>query len=106
MAQFDVHRNVANRRAGVPYLVIVQSRLWDSAGTRLVVPLISATGAPGEATRLTPLFVVEGMPLSANPLLMFATLPRQLGPYVTHLDEADGERMIAAIDEAISRAYG
>ena len=40
MAQFDVHANRGARRTDVPYVVLVQSALFDSYRRRVVVPLL------------------------------------------------------------------
>lgn len=61
MAQFDVHRNTGRLRATIPYVVLVQSALYDRYKRRLVVPLVlrqslrSQTPAPA-ASRLNPVF--------------------------------------------------
>jgi toxin CcdB len=62
MAQFDVHRNTGKQRETIPYVVIVQSSLFDSYRRRVVIPLVrrsyldnaaSLAGAP-----LNPAFTV------------------------------------------------
>jgi hypothetical protein len=40
MAQFDVHRNDGPNRDAIPYVVIVQSSLFDEYRRRVVVPLV------------------------------------------------------------------
>ena len=40
MAQFDVHRNVGKQREVIPYVVIVQSSLFESYRRRVVIPLV------------------------------------------------------------------
>jgi toxin CcdB len=40
MAQFDVHRNTGKQREAIPYVVIVQSSLFDSYRRRVVIPLV------------------------------------------------------------------
>jgi toxin CcdB len=47
MAQFDVHRNTGKHRDRIPYVVIVQSALFDDYGRRVVVPLVK-TSAVGK----------------------------------------------------------
>jgi hypothetical protein len=40
MAQFDVHRNIGKQSVAIPYVVIVQSSLFDSYRRRVVIPLV------------------------------------------------------------------
>ena len=40
MAQFDVHRNVGKQREAIPFVVVVQSSLFDTYRRRVVVPLV------------------------------------------------------------------
>jgi hypothetical protein len=39
MAQFDVHRNPGRHRDRIPFVVVVQSSLYDGYRRRVVVPL-------------------------------------------------------------------
>lgn len=41
MAQFDVHRNPGRHRDNIPFVVIVQSSLYDSYRRRVVVPSVN-----------------------------------------------------------------
>jgi hypothetical protein len=41
MAQFDVHRNPGRHRDSIPFVVIVQSTLYDDYRRRVVVPLVN-----------------------------------------------------------------
>ncbi len=104
MAQFDVCRNGGRSRTGFPYLVIVQSRIFDSTARRLVVPMTTeVAGYPP----IAPAFDIEGRRVVADPLLMFATPRERLGPVVDSLaDDARSGMMIDAIDLVISRAWG
>ena len=62
MAQFDVHRNLGKHRDDIPYVVLVQSSLYDSYRRRVVVPLVrkAALGKPGNP-RFNPSFKIEGL---------------------------------------------
>jgi toxin CcdB len=40
MAQFDVHRNRGQNHDAIPYVVIVQSSIFDDYRRRVVVPLV------------------------------------------------------------------
>jgi toxin CcdB len=108
MAQFDVHVAPGRDRAAVPYVVVVQSRRFDQLGTRVVIPLMAVRTQPRtEGLTVTPAFTVEGSVVYLNPLEI-QTVPRsRLGKLVASLadDNASG-RIISAMDEVISRAYG
>ena len=43
MAQFDVHRNKGPLKESIPFVVIVQSSLFDRYRRRMVVPLVRRT---------------------------------------------------------------
>ena len=43
MPQFDVHRNKGTLRDAIPFVVIVQSSLFDGYKRRVVVPLVRRT---------------------------------------------------------------
>ena len=108
MAQFDVHVAPGRNRGAVPYVVIVQSRYFDQLTTRVVIPLMSSRTLPtSEGLTLTPAFTIQGKRVHLNPLEM-QTVPRSvLGKRVATLaDDNSSGRIIAAIDEMITRAYG
>ncbi|HYH22505.1 MAG TPA: CcdB family protein [Azospirillum sp.] len=104
MAQFDVHRARGAQRNGVPYVLIVQSKRFDSSGRRVVAPLLDAKLVQVSEAVLTPAFVVEGRNVVLNPLQIVSLPAGQLGDYVCSL-ESEGDRIIAAIDMLISRAW-
>jgi hypothetical protein len=57
--------------------------------------------------RLSPKFVTQDEQLVLNPLLMFTAPVLALGPVVVSLSaDDDASRVIAAIDEVITQAYG
>jgi len=105
LAQFDVHRSTGRARAGYPYLVVVQSAKFDrTATTRLVIPL---TPASPNYPAITPVFTIEERHVVLDPLLMFPIPVDRLGAFVTSLaDDESASRIIAAIDQAITTAYG
>ena len=72
MAQFDLHRNKGPRKDTIPYLVIVQSALFDGYRRRLVVPLVrhSVLGPGMAGTRINPSFKVRGATVVLHPLDM------------------------------------
>lgn len=106
MAQFDVYRNPGQTRQHVPFVVVVQSAIFDSYERRMVIPLVRASSfAQTEPTRFNPAFTVEGVRVILHPLEMSSIPASRLAEPVASLaDHGDG--IIAAIDELITRAYG
>src|SRR3990167_4410913 len=78
MPQFAVHKNTnAATKAAVPFLLDVQSDLIAELGTRVVVPLYTATAMKGKTLRpLTPTFKIDNqqyvMVLSVFPFMAVA----------------------------------
>jgi toxin CcdB len=108
MAQFDVHRNTGKQRESIPYIVVVQSSLFDSYRRRVVIPLVrrsnldkasSLSGAP-----LNPAFTVEGVEVVLHPLEIVSVATDQLGEKIATLEQ-EGDRITAAMDELLTRAW-
>ena len=106
MAQFDVHRNPGQNRDSIPFVVIVQSAAFDSYRRRVVAPLVrkSHVGTLHHA-RFNPGFTIKGVAVVLHPLEIVSVPVDKLGKPVASL-AAHGSRIIDAIDELISRAYG
>lgn len=106
MAQFDVHRNSGAHRQNIPYVVVVQSAIFDGYGRRVVVPLVrkSALG-PLSNAKFNPTFNIEGVEVVLHPLEMVSVPCTILGQAVGSLGD-EAERIIAALDELLSRAWG
>ncbi|MGQ9372161.1 CcdB family protein [Azospirillum sp. ST 5-10] len=105
MAQFDVHRNKGPRRDGIPYLIVVQSRRFDDSGRRVVIPLLDGAALRSTDQTFTPTFSVEGKSVVLNPLQIASVSVATLGEHVASL-ASEGDRIIAAIDQLITRAWG
>jgi toxin CcdB len=105
MAQFDLYCNLGARRTDIPFVVIVQSRMFDDSARRVVVPLLKAAAAPPRPTSLNPIFEVEGIRVVLHPLQIASVPIGQLGPKIGSL-AAEGDRIIAALDLVITRAWG
>ena len=106
MAQFDVHRNTGKRHEAIPFVVIVQSALFDGFKRRVVVPLVrkSVLGKLPD-TRFNPSFKIENIVVVLNPLEIVSIGNEQLGEFVKSLS-ADGDRIVDALDELLTRAWG
>jgi toxin CcdB len=106
MAQFDLHRNKGPRKDTIPYLVIVQSALFDGYRRRLVVPLVrhSVLGPGMAGTRINPSFKVRGATVVLHPLDMVSVALEQLGERVGSLAE-HGQTITDALDEVFTRGW-
>ncbi len=106
MAQFDVHRNTGKTRRDIPFAVIVQSALYDGYRRRVVVPLVR-TSSVGAITnpRLNPAFRIKNIPVVLHPLEIVSVSLDRLGKYVDSLAR-EGDVIINALDELLSRAWG
>jgi toxin CcdB len=107
MAQFDVHRNTGKHREEIPYVVIVQSSLFDGYRRRVVVPLVRSSYLDNAAilSALNPAFTVEGIEVVLHPLEIVSVAISQLGEKVATLAQ-EGDRITGALDELLTRAWG
>lgn len=69
------------------------------------MPLLLADKVQSTEPSLTPLFMIEGQNVILNPLQLASVPADQLGEKVCSLAD-DSDRIIAAIDLLISRAWG
>lgn len=109
MAQFDVHRNKGPLKDAIPFVVVVQSSLFDRYRRRMVVPLVRRTALPGQAatvgSRMNPVFEVESVEVVLHPLDMVSVPVDQLGEQVGSLT-GHGQAMANALDELLTRSWG
>jgi toxin CcdB len=84
MAQFDVHRNPGRHRDNVPFVVVVQSSLYDNYRRRVVVPLVNKASI-GKVTnpRFNPTFRIKGQSVVLHPLVI-AQVTGTLKGYESH----------------------
>jgi len=103
MAQFDVHRNSGRHSDSIPYVVIVQSTLYDDYRRRVVVPLVNKP-ALGKIPnpRFNPTFRIKGQAVILHPLEIVSVAKENLGERVGSLKE-EGDKIIAALDELFTR---
>lgn len=108
MAQFDIHRNIGRHRQTIPFVVLVQSSLFDHYRRRVVVPLVLRSSLAGSdiLTKgpLNPVFAVEGIEVVLHPLEIVSVALDQLGEKVGSLAE-EGNRIAAALDELLTQAW-
>jgi toxin CcdB len=105
MSQFDVHRTKGGQRSVIPYVVIVQSRRFDHFQRRFVVPLVDKSANPPIEAALNPVFIIENRAVVLHTLQSLSIPSDHLGETVCSLAD-DGDRIIAALDLLISRAWG
>lgn len=104
MPQFDVHRNTGRQRETIPFVVIVQSTLYDDYRRRVVVPLVrKELLGPIADPGFNPTFTIEGLDVVLHPLEIVSIPVSQLGVWVGSLSEA-GDHIIRAIDHLLCRA--
>lgn len=105
MAQFDVHANTGHLREEVPLLLVVQSAQFDDYHRRVVVPMVPAASTrPPALASLNPSFKLRGRRYLLHPLDIVSVPAERLGPKVGSL-AAEGDRVVAALDELFSRAW-
>lgn len=105
MTQFDVYRNTGKSREGIPYVVVVQSSLFDGYRRRVVVPLVRKSVIGKIANpRFNPGFKIEGTSVILHPLEIVSVANEQLGEYVQSL-EPEGQPIMDALDELFTRAW-
>jgi len=106
MAQFDVHRNSGRHKDTIPYVVLVQSSLYDSYRRRVVVPLVLKS-VLGKITnpRFNPVFKIKNVSVVLHPLEIVSVPNDQLGGFVASL-EGEAGRIMDALDELLTRAWG
>jgi toxin CcdB len=106
MAQFDVHRNGGKQRDTIPFVVIVQSGLFDGYRRRVVIPLVrkvEINQIPNP--RLNPTLKIKNVAVVLHPLEIVSVANENLGEQVGSL-AAEGDAIIAALDELVTRAFG
>lgn len=105
MAQFDVHRNPGKSRESVPFVVVVQSSLFEDYRRRVVVPLVrkAALSRVSHAS-FNPTFRIEGIPVVLHPLDIVSVPVDALGERVGSLATHGGD-IVDALDQLFSRAW-
>ncbi len=103
MAQFDVHRNPGRHHERIPFVVIVQSTLYDGHRRRVVAPLVNkALLGKIVNPRFNPTFRIKGQSVVLHPLEIVSVATRDLGELVSSLEE-HSEAVIGALDELLTR---
>ena len=86
--------------------MLVQSSLYDAYRRRVVVPLVrkSALGSINNPS-FNPRFKIENVQVVLHPLEIVSIPNEQLGEFVESLSQ-EGNRIMDALDELLTRAWG
>ena len=108
MAQFDIYRNIGRQQQSIPFVVVVQSALYDHYRRRVVVPLVRRSTLTGSdelnSSRINPLFTVDKIVVVLHPLEIVSVGLDQLGAKVGSL-ASEGNRITDALDELLTQAW-
>lgn len=105
MPQFDVHRNTGRHRDTIPFVVVVQSSLYNDYRRRVVVPLVrKELVGPIVDPGFNPTFSIEDTDVVLHPLEIVSVPIGQLGAPIGTLSNS-GDQIIQAIDQLLSRAW-
>jgi toxin CcdB len=105
MAQFDVHRNGGKHRDAIPFVVVVQSAVFDDYRRRVVVPLVKASIVGQIANpRFNPTFKIAATKVVLHPLEIVSVAADTLGKPIASLAQ-DGDRITTALDDLFSKAW-
>ena len=106
MAQFDVHRNHGRNEDAIPFVVIVQSAVFDDYKRRVVVPLVRKTIlGKVSSPQFNPTFKLGTVAVVLHPLEIVSVPVEKLGEKVASLAE-EGDAILGALDELLTRAWG
>lgn len=108
MPQFNVHRNSGRHKNTIPFVVVVQSSLFDRYRRRVVVPMVRSSEirdtALAHGSRMNPIFVVEEIEVVLHPLEIVSVAVDELGERVTSLVDRGGD-IADALDEMLTRSW-
>lgn len=102
--QFDVFAN-PGRNPAFPFVVVVQSSVFAEFPRRVVVPLVPKSQARVPASRFNPEFRVRGRTVLLHPLEI-SSVPAQLLAKPLGSLADDGQSIVDALDELLTRAFG
>lgn len=103
MAQFDIHRNNGRNRDSIPYVVVVQSTLFDDYRRHVVVPLVRTTAVGKIANpRFNPTFKIGNSSVVLHPLETVSVAVENLGKPVGSLAK-EADRITGAMAELLTR---
>ncbi|MDD2775932.1 MAG: CcdB family protein [Gallionella sp.] len=108
MAQFDIYRNTGRQQQSIPFVVVVQSSLYDHYQRRVVVPLVRRSTLSASdilnGCRMNPQFTIEEIEVVLHPLEIVSIGLNQLGEKIGSL-APEGNRIADALDELLTQAW-
>lgn len=103
MAQFDIYENAnANTSEHYPYLLEVQSDVFEDSSRAVYVPLVIAVSLKKPDNTLNPKFVVAGNDVRLFPLDIASAPRTQVGKIVMSL-RSERDKVVAALDLLFAR---
>lgn len=102
--QFDVYANVGSNQ-NIPFVVVVQSSVFQAAPRRVVVPLVAITAVRLPPSRVTPEFEVAGRRVILQPLETTSVPVSALRQRVGSLKK-QGQQVMDALEEVFTQAVG
>ncbi|MFK7997653.1 MAG: CcdB family protein [Granulosicoccus sp.] len=103
IAQFDVHKNASKKTsADFPYLLEIQSDLFEDSSRIVVIPLVHASACSEKDSTLNPEFDINALSVLLFPLDISSMDRSLLGDKITSL-RMEGDRIIAALDLLFAR---
>ncbi len=98
MAQFDIYENAnANTSEHYPYLLEVQSDVFEDSSRAVYVPLIVAASLKRPDNTLNPKFVVADNNVRMFPLDIASAPRTQVGKIVMSV-RSESDKVVAALD--------
>lgn len=103
MAQFDIYENVnANTNEHYPYLLEVQSDIFEDSSRAVYVPLVLAKSLKKPDNTFNPKFVVSAIEVRMFPLDIASAPRSQVGKSVTSVKN-ESDKVVAALDLLFAR---
>ena len=103
MAQFDVFANANNRTVKqFPYLLEVQSNLFEDANRAVYIPLVSESALKKPDEVLNAAFTVAGNPVRLFPLDISSAPRSAMGKLMGNAQD-DSDLIVAAMDLLFAR---
>ena len=98
--------NNGKHRGDIPYVLVVQSAIFDACRRRVVVLLVRKTALGAIADpRFNPSFKFERVEVVLHPLEIVSVTNGNLGEFVKSLAK-EGDRIRDALELPLSRAWG
>lgn len=103
MAQFDIYENAnANTNEHYPYLLEVQSDIFEDSSRAVYVPLVLAKYLKKPDNTFNPKFVVSGSDVRMFPLDIASAPRTQVGKIMISVKK-ESDKVVAALDLLFAR---